>query len=177
LKIKLCWAAGGGELSKRFGGAFLNQREAMTPRLGPFPGPGRYRNSRHFRKGQVDLFGRSDDRCWRRQVRPSQTDARGSDLPCHPARRVTRKVKSNAIRCFPTPTHKTSARNHQVYPLFHHRTGRDSHYRLGPRRFGDTHNLDLAAIVCRLNLKPTVRIENGEFVSPLEGCQYGLGES
>jgi hypothetical protein len=59
----------------------------------------------------------------------------------------------------------------------HHRTGKDSYHRLGPRKFGDIHNLDLAAIVRRLNLKPIVRIENGEFVAHLEGCQYRLGKA
>jgi hypothetical protein len=39
------------------------------------------------------------------------------------------------------------------------------------------HNLDLASIVRRLNLKPVVRIQNGEFVAHLEGCQYRLGKA
>ena len=59
----------------------------------------------------------------------------------------------------------------------HHRTGKDSYHRLGPRKFGDIHNLDLAAIVRRLNLRPMVRIQDGEFVAHLEGCQYKLGKS
>jgi len=59
----------------------------------------------------------------------------------------------------------------------HHRTGKDSYHRLGPRKFGEIHNLDLAAIVQRLNLKPMVRIQNGEFVAYLEGGQYRLGTS
>jgi hypothetical protein len=58
----------------------------------------------------------------------------------------------------------------------HHRTGKDSYHRLGPRKFGEVHDLDLGAIVLRLNLKPTVRIQNGEFVAYLEGCQYRLGK-
>ena len=32
-------------------------------------------------------------------------------------------------------------------------------------------------IVRRLNLKPIVRIQNGEFVAHLEGCRYRLGET
>jgi len=59
----------------------------------------------------------------------------------------------------------------------HHRTGKDSYHRLGPRKFAEVHNLDLAAIVQRLNRKPVVRIQNGEFVAHLEGCQYRLGET
>ena len=58
----------------------------------------------------------------------------------------------------------------------HHRSGNDSYHRLGPRKFGEVHNLDLAAIVRRLNLKPMVRIQNGDFVAHLEGCQYRLGK-
>jgi hypothetical protein len=38
------------------------------------------------------------------------------------------------------------------------------------------HNLDIAAIVRRLNLKPVVRIEAGTFVAYLEGQEYWLGE-
>lgn len=59
----------------------------------------------------------------------------------------------------------------------HHRTGNDSYHRLGPRNFAERHNLDLAAIVRRLNLKPTVRIQDGEFIAQLEGCQYRLGNA
>ena len=59
----------------------------------------------------------------------------------------------------------------------HHRTGNDSYHRLGPRKFAETHNLDLAAIVHRLNMKPVVRIQNCEFVAHLEGCQYRLGRA
>jgi len=58
----------------------------------------------------------------------------------------------------------------------HHRTGNDSYHRLGPRKFGELHDLDLVAIVQRLNLKPVVRIRQGEFVAYLEGFQYRLGK-
>ena len=58
----------------------------------------------------------------------------------------------------------------------HHRTGKDSYHRLGPRKFGEAHNLDLAAIVRRLNLKPLMRIQDGDFVAHLEGCQYQVGK-
>jgi hypothetical protein len=57
----------------------------------------------------------------------------------------------------------------------HHRTGKDSYHRLGARQFAQTHNLDIAAIVRRLNMKPTVRIEAGMFVAYLEGQQYRVG--
>lgn len=59
----------------------------------------------------------------------------------------------------------------------HHRTGNDSYHRLGPRKFAEVHNLDLAAIVWRLNLKPVMRIEQGEFVAYLEGSAYRLGRT
>jgi hypothetical protein len=59
----------------------------------------------------------------------------------------------------------------------HHRTGSDSYHRLGPRRFSDVHNLDIRAIVSRLNMKPMVRIEAGWFVAHLEGERYVLGKT
>jgi hypothetical protein len=57
----------------------------------------------------------------------------------------------------------------------HHRTGKDSYHKLGARRFAQVHNLDLAAIVRRLNLKPVIRIESGTFVGYLDGRDYFLG--
>src|SRR5271169_5833384 len=58
----------------------------------------------------------------------------------------------------------------------HHRTGSDSYHRLGPRRFSEVHNLDIRAIVSRLNAKPMVRLEAGSFVAHLEGERYVLGK-
>ena len=58
----------------------------------------------------------------------------------------------------------------------HHRTGKDSYHRLGPRTFSDVHNLDIAGIVRRLGLKPLVGIEAGSFVGYLEDEQYVLGD-
>ena len=57
----------------------------------------------------------------------------------------------------------------------HHRTGRDSYHKLGPRRFSEVHSLDIRAIVSRLNLKPLVLLEGGCFVAHLEGERYMLG--
>ena len=59
----------------------------------------------------------------------------------------------------------------------HHRTGKDSYHRLGPRRFAEVHNLDIQAIVRRLNLKPAIRVEQGMFVGYLEDQQYVLGNT
>jgi hypothetical protein len=56
----------------------------------------------------------------------------------------------------------------------HHRTGADSYHRLGPRRFSEKHDLDIPAIVHRLNLKPTIRIEAGWFVGYIEDQKYAL---
>jgi hypothetical protein len=58
----------------------------------------------------------------------------------------------------------------------HHRTGSDSYHRLGPRQFCEVHNVDIRAIVSRLNLKPSVRLEAGSFVAHLEGERYVLGK-
>ena len=59
----------------------------------------------------------------------------------------------------------------------HHRTGNDSYHRLGPRKFSRAHHLDIPAIVGRLNLKPTIRIEAGWFVTYLEDQRYVLGKT
>ena len=58
----------------------------------------------------------------------------------------------------------------------HHRTGNDSYHRLEPRTFAQKHNLNLPAIVRRLNLKPTIRVEAGWFVSYIED-QNVLGKT
>jgi hypothetical protein len=57
----------------------------------------------------------------------------------------------------------------------HHRTGKDSYHKLGPRKFAELHALDIPSIVGRLNLKPFIRIETGMFVGYLEDQQYLLG--
>src|ERR1700693_3817904 len=57
----------------------------------------------------------------------------------------------------------------------HHRTGDDSYHRLGPRKFAQKHNLDIPAIVRKLNMKPTIRVEAGSLVAYLEGQHYVLG--
>ena len=59
----------------------------------------------------------------------------------------------------------------------HHRTGDDSYHRLGPRKFAQVHNLDIPAIVRRLNLKPVIRVQSGVFVAHLEGHEYVLGKT
>lgn len=59
----------------------------------------------------------------------------------------------------------------------HHRTGSDSYHRLGARRFAQVHNLDIPAIVGRLNLRPVIRIESGAFIGYLEDRQYVLGQT
>ena len=58
----------------------------------------------------------------------------------------------------------------------HHRTGRDSYHKLGPRKFSEVRGVDIRAIVARLNLKPTLRLEAGSFVAHLEGERYVLGK-
>jgi hypothetical protein len=59
----------------------------------------------------------------------------------------------------------------------HHRTGKDSYHKLGPRKFAEVHNLNVPTIVKRLNMKPVVRIEGGLFIAHLEGQQYKLGKT
>jgi hypothetical protein len=57
----------------------------------------------------------------------------------------------------------------------HHRTGRDSYHKLGPRAFERQHGLDLHAIVARLNEKPSIRIEGGSFVGRYRNEEFSLG--
>ena len=57
----------------------------------------------------------------------------------------------------------------------HHRTGNESYHRLGPRKFSEKHNLDIQAIVRRLNFKPKIRVETGWFVAYIEEQRYVLG--
>jgi hypothetical protein len=57
----------------------------------------------------------------------------------------------------------------------HHRTGKDSYHRLGPRNFAELHDLDIPALVRRLNLKPIIRVQAGSFIGYLEDQQYLLG--
>ena len=59
----------------------------------------------------------------------------------------------------------------------HHRNGNDSYHRLGPRKFAEIHNLDIPAIVRRLNVKPMIRIESGLFIAHLEGQRYVVGNT
>jgi hypothetical protein len=58
----------------------------------------------------------------------------------------------------------------------HHRTGVDSYHRLGPRKFSEHHRLDIPSIVRRLNLKPSIRVEEGWFVAYLDNQRYALGK-
>jgi hypothetical protein len=57
----------------------------------------------------------------------------------------------------------------------HHRTGNDSYHKLGQRKFVELHNLDISAVVSRLNQKPFIRIETGMFIGCLEDQRYFLG--
>ena len=59
----------------------------------------------------------------------------------------------------------------------HHRTGRESYHKLGPRRFAEMHRIDIPSIVRRLNLKPLIRIESGTFIGSLEDRQWVLGQT
>jgi hypothetical protein len=57
----------------------------------------------------------------------------------------------------------------------HHRTGRDSYHRLGPRQFARVHQLDVESAVRRLTTKPVIRVECGIFVAHLDGQHYVVG--
>ena len=57
----------------------------------------------------------------------------------------------------------------------HHRTGDDSYHKLGPRKFGELHGLNVRAIVTRLSARPFIRVESGNFVGRLGDHEYELG--
>ena len=57
----------------------------------------------------------------------------------------------------------------------HHQTGRDSYHKLGPRAFEQQHGLNIRAVVARLNLKPTLRLEGGLFIGRYLDEDYVLG--
>ena len=59
--------------------------------------------------------------------------------------------------------------------ITHHRTGKDSYHKLGPRKSAELHDLDIQAIVGRLNRKPFIRIETGMFIGCLGDQQYFFG--
>jgi hypothetical protein len=48
---------------------------------------------------------------------------------------------------------------------------------VGPLKFAELHNLDIPAIVLKLNTKPVIRVEAGRFVTYLEGQRYVLGKT
>lgn len=57
----------------------------------------------------------------------------------------------------------------------HHRTGRDSYHKLGPRVFERRHGIDIRAVVARLNSRPSIYIESGSFVGRYLEEDYVLG--
>jgi hypothetical protein len=57
------------------------------------------------------------------------------------------------------------------------KTDADSYHRLGPRKVSEKYGGDIPAIVRRLNLKPTIRVEVGWFVAYLEDERYVLGHT
>src|SRR5579863_7869046 len=57
----------------------------------------------------------------------------------------------------------------------HHRTGRDSYHKLGPRKFSEVHHLNITSIVARLNAKPSIRVESGAFIGRFGDHEYELG--
>ena len=59
----------------------------------------------------------------------------------------------------------------------HHRTASDSYHKLGPRKFSQSHRLDVTALVRLLNCKPVIRIEAGRFVGYLDDHSFNLGRA
>ena len=61
--------------------------------------------------------------------------------------------------------------------ITHHRAADDSYHKLGPRKFAQIHNLDIAGIVADLNSKPRIRIIAGTFVGTFQHERYVLGST
>ena len=59
----------------------------------------------------------------------------------------------------------------------HHRNGDDSYHRLGPRKFGEVHGLNIRAIVSRLSGKAFIRVEGRNFVGRFQDQEYTLGST
>jgi len=59
----------------------------------------------------------------------------------------------------------------------HHRTGKDSYHKLGPRKFAEVHQLNIGAIVARLSAKLLIRVESETFVGRFEDQEYVLGST
>ena len=59
----------------------------------------------------------------------------------------------------------------------HHRTGKDSYHKLGPRKFAEVHQLNIQAMVVRLSAKVVIRVESGAFVGRFGDQEYELGST
>jgi len=57
----------------------------------------------------------------------------------------------------------------------HHRTGPNSYHKLGPRKFAEAHQFNIAVVVARLSEKPRIRVESGRFVGRLGDEEFELG--
>jgi hypothetical protein len=57
----------------------------------------------------------------------------------------------------------------------HHQFGNDSYHRLGPRKFSDTHKIDIPSIVRKLSAKPIIRVVGGHYYGYLDDYEYHLG--
>jgi len=96
-------------------------------------------------------------------------------LPCSVCR--TRR----AVEAAHTGPHGLSQKSSDLsaIPLCarHHRTGNDSYHKLGPRKFGEVHHLNIRVIVARLSTKPFIRVESGRFVGRFGDQEYDLGST
>ena len=96
-------------------------------------------------------------------------------LPCSVCR------TTRAVEAAHTGPHGLSQKSsdRSAIPLCgrHHRTGKDSYHRLGPRRFAEVHRLNIPAMVARLSTKPSIRVESGGFIGRLGDQEYELGST
>jgi len=59
----------------------------------------------------------------------------------------------------------------------HHRIGKDSYHKLGPRKFAEVHHVNLLAIVARLSARTVIRVRSGTFVGSSGDEEYLLGRT
>ena len=88
---------------------------------------------------------------------------------------------TRAVEAAHTGPHGLSQKSSDLWaiPLCarHHRIGDDSYHKLGPRKFAEVHQLNIRAMVARLNAKPWIRVESGVFVGRFGDQEYVLGST
>lgn len=59
--------------------------------------------------------------------------------------------------------------------ITHHRNGKDSYHKLGPRAFAEAHNLNISELVTKLSARPTIKVISGQFIGGMGDELHVLG--